>query len=482
MRKSICVQWFRNILTEVSAGRGRWPQTNPAKDFVRDAKLGQFDSLSDDAYGALLSETEELSTFWQMAQSKSSFELLQAALEKIELPADQAAALAEILAECYAASVTAFTPEDAIPQVCQEDEGEEDWLQEFTDDDWEQSFVQNLQDAAKAVKQASPAPEPEPPAVKKSAASRPKPATPDQMTPQQIYAFLAARIYGQEEAVKAAAMLLYNHLHHRKRNLLMAGPTGCGKTEIWRAAQQLYPSIRIVDSTAITMEGWSGSFKIRDIFTDMSPSEIQQCIVVFDEFDKFCEPRVGSGGSDFSAAGQNELLKLIEGGRILYPEDKGKPALDFDSSSISFVFCGSFERLTEAKAQGLAPRSIGFGNPVEAPSSYDQYQLAISPEDLVQYAHIRLEIAGRIGQVVQLAPMRAQDFDHILEDTALSPLHQLEQQYGVRLHLDSQTRQQLIREAEENHMGVRYLRNRLQQLLDDQIFLHWDQSEYQLEA
>ena len=92
MRKSVCIQWFRNILTEVSSGRGRWPQTNPAKDFVRDAKLGQFDSLSDDAYGALLNETEELSTFWQMAQSKSSFELLPAALEKIEQPADQAAA------------------------------------------------------------------------------------------------------------------------------------------------------------------------------------------------------------------------------------------------------------------------------------------------------------------------------------------------------------------------------------------------------
>lgn len=171
MRKSICVQWFRNILTEVSSGRGHWPQTNPSKDFVRDAKAGQFDSLSDDAYGALLSETEELSTFWQMTQSKSSFELLQAALEKIELPADRAAALAEILADSYAASVAPFTPEDAIPQVQKEDESEEDWLQEFTDDDWEQDS----------------------PAVKKPSASRPKPATPDQMTPQQIYAFLAAR-------------------------------------------------------------------------------------------------------------------------------------------------------------------------------------------------------------------------------------------------------------------------------------------------
>lgn len=63
---------------------------------------------------------------------------------------------------------------------------------------------------------------------------------------------------------------------------------------------------------------------------------------------------------------------------------------------------GSFERLTEAKAQAKSPCSIGFGNPVEPTSSYDQYQLVISPENLVRYANIRLEIAGRINQVVQL--------------------------------------------------------------------------------
>ena len=469
MRKSVCIKWFQNILQEASSGRGRWPQSNPAREFVRNAKSGQYDSLSDQTYTALLNEVEELPVFWQMAQSKNAYELLQAALEKIGIEPQKLQAIAELLADCYADSVAPFTPEDEIPDT-------EELFQEDMELDWEEeepaSPAQDSSRAKQAASEASP---------EGRSHQRPHPQTPEQMNPQQIYQFLAKQIYGQEEAVKAAAMLLYNHLHHRKRNLLMAGPTGCGKTEIWRAAQKLYPQIRIVDSTAITMEGWSGSFKIRDIFADMSPSEIQQCIVVFDEFDKFCVPRFGSGGTDYSQAGQNELLKIMEGGTISYPEDKGKPSLYFDSSHISFVFCGSFERLTEAKQKAQSPRSIGFGNPVEKSSAYELYRQPISPEDLVQYANIRLEIAGRINQVVQLAPMTAQDFENILLDASLSPLYQLELQYGVKLHLSSRTRSQLVREAEENHMGVRYLRSRLQQLLDDQIFLHYNQTEYQLD-
>lgn len=58
--------------------------------------------------------------------------------------------------------------------------------------------------------------------------------------------------------------------HGKKRNVLFAGPTGCGKTEIWRVLSQLYPNIQIVDGTMLTMEGWSGAFKLRDIFANVS--------------------------------------------------------------------------------------------------------------------------------------------------------------------------------------------------------------------
>lgn len=61
MRKSICQQWFDTYLKEVSEGRGHWPHSNPAREFVRKAKAGQFHELSDESYRQLLRETEELS-------------------------------------------------------------------------------------------------------------------------------------------------------------------------------------------------------------------------------------------------------------------------------------------------------------------------------------------------------------------------------------------------------------------------------------
>lgn len=68
-------------------------------------------------------------------------------------------------------------------------------------------------------------------------------------------------------------------------------------------------------------------------------------------------------GTNYGAAAQNELLKLIEGGQIYFPADKGKPALELDSSGISFVFCGSFERLTDVKTESES--SMGFGNKIQ---------------------------------------------------------------------------------------------------------------------
>lgn len=71
-------------------------------------------------------------------------------------------------------------------------------------------------------------------------------------TPKEIYEYLSKQIHGQTEAVKAASMLLYNHTKGHKRNILFAGPTGCGKTEIWRVLKNMYPYIKIIDYTQIT--------------------------------------------------------------------------------------------------------------------------------------------------------------------------------------------------------------------------------------
>lgn len=192
---------------------------------------------------------------------------------------------------------------------------------------------------------------------------------------------------------KAASMLLYNHLHGKKRNVLFAGPTGCGKTEIWRVLSQLYPNIQIVDGTMLTMEGWSGAFKLRDIFANMSREQAESAIVVIDEFDKLCEPKYGSGGNNYSAAMQNELLKMIDGNKVFFPEDKGKVAMEFDTSKISFVFCGSFETLITRKRE--INSSIGFGKSIDKSDISVEYKNKIKTEDFTKRRQSLWELIGK---------------------------------------------------------------------------------------
>ena len=112
------------------------------------------------------------------------------------------------------------------------------------------------------------------------------------------------------------------------------------------------------------MEGWKGSFKLRNIFDDMTVAEAEHAIIVMDEFDKFCEPKMGSNGTDYSAAGQNELLKFIEGTILDYPiEGKNQSEKKIDTSKVSFVFCGSFINLMMMKNE--ESHSLGFGANVD---------------------------------------------------------------------------------------------------------------------
>lgn len=82
----------------------------------------------------------------------------------------------------------------------------------------------------------------------------------------------------------------------------------------------------------------------------------------------------------------------------------------------------------------------------------------------------------------QSVSFSAEAYKEILKDELISPLHQFERQYGIKLSLDRETEQKLVQEAEANRMGVRYLRSRIQQMLNEQIFQDGSQSEYLLSA
>lgn len=118
-------------------------------------------------------------------------------------------------------------------------------------------------------------------------------------TPRSIYEYLSQHIYGQEMAKRAASMLMWHHSRGNSRNIVMAGATGCGKTEIWRTLSKKFDCIRIVNGPQLTCDGWKGSYQIKDIFTGEAKGMAEHFIIVIDEADKLFELSVGSGGTDF---------------------------------------------------------------------------------------------------------------------------------------------------------------------------------------
>ncbi len=432
---------------------------NPVSEFVKEAKAGKLDGLTDPDYNLLVKEAEDLSEHWLMEPEAPIFALFKVFLEDIHISHDQLDAIAEQLCDCYEKTKGAFSGELEHPE-----------------------YLDEIPPEARMVEACRAEPREMPRICPRQQTPETQPTDTGSIlqSPRQIYDFITQHVYGQKEACKAAAMLLYNHTHNRRRNVLFLGPSGCGKTEIWRICKQLYPYIIIVDANQITAEGWAGSFKIPDIFSGISPADVDKTIVVFDEFDKLCEPKVGAGGTNHSHTEQDYLLKFIEGHRLSFPADRGKPALSFDSSKISFAFLGSFETLTKAKCQKENHTPIGFGGTINQTDDYDMYNNKITVDDLVQYSGMRREIAGRIGQIVQLQPMTETDYVQIMHDSTVSPLRRLEKQYNIVLHMDETSIQKLAKEAASNKMGVRYLNSRTQTILDDQLFADCNMQEYEL--
>lgn len=293
--------------------------------------------------------------------------------------------------------------------------------------------------------------------------------------PVDIYNYLNKHVIGQEEAKKAAAMLVYNHVRNRSRNIAIAGPTGSGKTEIWRVLSKKFKFIKIVDASSLGAGGWRANMHISDIFKDISKVTAEHLIIVWDEFDKACEPAIGSGGTDHARLLQNELLKMLDGDTIeFYPDDKNSKSIFINCKNISHVFTGSFETMLNSKTASSG--SIGFNSTTKEVATYDNF----TSNDLVRYGNVRLEIAGRISRVLTLNPMTRNDFLSILSNDKMSPLSAIEKNQKCHLSMDESTREHLAQAALDSKMGARYLRSEIQRRLDEEIFENPNREEFDL--
>ena len=406
--------------------------SNPVDDFKASAHAREFDKPTDDQYYRKEADAEELSSFWHYKPLETAGQILLNALAKTDISDVEIDDIAGILAD---ASVRT----DYYTEERECDEG-------IITEDLDFLLVDG-------------------PTPFDGGAG---------WTPHSIYGYLDQHIYGQEAAKRAASMLMYHHLNGNSRNIVMAGATGCGKTEIWRTLSKKFNFIRIVNGPQLTCDGWKGSYHIKDIFTGETKETAGCLVIVIDEADKLFEPSIGSGGIDFGQKIQNELLKIMDGDALAFVDegDRNKK-ITVDCSGISIVLCGSFERMLQERTE--ASGGIGFCQPEREESRIAE----CSEEDLTQYGNVRREIAGRINQIVALNTLGAEDFEAIMESPA-SPIQKIEQSHHVSLTVDKDTKRKLASDAEKSGLGCRYIRSRLQSMLDEQMFDEPDAKEYSL--
>ena len=428
MTHDMAKQFWNLYLGMASKDGAHVNMLSPTEDFKARAHAGEFDTLTDDQYYKTEADAEEAASFWDCQPSQMAGIILLNALARTDISDVEIDEIAGILAD---ASVRTdyYTEEQA--QECDE-----------------AAFNPDLDFSPQSPGSSH--------------------------TPRSIYNYLNQHIYGQDGAKRAAAMLMYHHLRGNSRNIVMAGATGCGKTEIWRTLSKMYNCIRIINGPQLSCDGWKGSLKISDIFTCETKKLAEHLVLVIDESDKMMEPKVASGGTDYAKMIQNELLKLMDGDTLTFTDEKNRDTkTTINCSGVSVVLCGSFERMLQAKSESSA--SIGFGRREKKESVVAE----CTEEDLVQYGNVRREIAGRISQIVTLDTLDADDFEKILE-SEMSPIQKMEKAHNVSLSIDKESRRKLASDAAKSGMGCRYIRSKLQFMLDEQMFDVPDVDTYSL--
>lgn len=285
------------------------------------------------------------------------------------------------------------------------------------------------------------------------------------LTPKRLVQWLREKggIVGQDEAIKAAALILFNHANKRRSVNLFIGNSGCGKSHIWNVLQNEIGSekIWIVDSNMITIEGYSGSTKISSIFKSLPSEHRERIILVLDEFDKLLEPQRGSHGTDYSALLQNQLLRLFNGDTMTFA---GEDSFSVDTSKISIVLLGSFQNIRDKQNHNNDSTSIiGFGRQTHRKCTDDSTKITI--EDLIRFG-MRREIAGRINRIVHLNPLSVEDLTRIGQQE----IRNLEKQLCRSISVDSNVLFDLACKAKKKGLGARWLKSQLNNAIDDLLY------------